>query len=139
MYTLHLKLKPSLFLTLFAVLFYIAVMMCVFMIHMLWEIESLFITLLIAHCIYILATYTLLLRAKSNVEVIQDDSGQWFLINKRGQIYKAAIRGDSVITRTILILNFTVESHHGFSTLLIARDSLDYQSFRRALVSLRGH
>ena len=137
MFALHLKLKSSLFLTLLFFSIYCAAAFALFLCHFSWKLELVLLIGLVFHFIYVIITYVWLLRAKSNVEVIEDDTGQWFLINKRGQIFKAAIRGDSVITRFILILNFTVENHHGFSTLLIARDSLDAESFRRAVVALK--
>lgn len=57
--------------------------------------------------------------------------GSWGLQNRRGEISWAILRGDSYISRFLLILNFKIEGKRGNHVLVLLPDALDKSAFRQ--------
>jgi hypothetical protein len=61
--------------------------------------------------------------------------GEVYLQNNKGEISSAILRGDSYISRFLLILNFKIEGRRFTHSIIILPDALDKSSFRQ----LRAH
>jgi hypothetical protein len=61
--------------------------------------------------------------------------GEVYLQNNKGEISSAILRGDSYISRFLLILNFKIEGRCFTHSIIILPDALDKSSFRQ----LRAH
>lgn len=64
-------------------------------------------------------------------------TGEWLLINKRGDVINATLEGDSVITNFLIIMNFKRKDKKTSSVVLFP-DALGQENFRRLSVILRN-
>lgn len=64
------------------------------------------------------------------------ETNQWQLQDNHGAIYPAELRKDHLRTRYWVLLNFQRSKPHARKSLLIPRDALDVESFRRIRVHL---
>jgi len=62
---------------------------------------------------------------------------QWWLIDYQGQSHLASLQGNSFMTAYLIILNFKINGSRVKKSVVIARDSVDRDSFRRLSVHLR--
>jgi len=69
-------------------------------------------------------------------------SDRWWLTDRRGHEYEVELKGESLVTTVLIILNFRVISSGVFTPrprLILAPDSLDANILRRLRVFLLSH
>lgn len=71
------------------------------------------------------------------VGIKTDKKNQWSLINSSGEIISAQLKGDSICTQWLVILNFRVQDVKKIYSIVILPDSLDHDNFRRLRAYLR--
>lgn len=87
---------------------------------------------------YFLHNHFSLSVTKSITKVCCNYSGEWLLTNRKGKMLNVALRGDSIITSFMVVLNFyTLSPRKKRISVIVFNDSTDKQSFRRLLVWLR--
>lgn len=108
---------------------------CVLFLDIFLWIKLGFVAVIIINFIYTLYR-NVLQHKKSIVKVWQVTSGEWQLVTHKGELLKAHLRGDSVVTRYLIILNFSLQGTWRRKTLLLFPDMFDRQTFRRLRVQL---
>ncbi len=66
----------------------------------------------------------------------EDADGEWKLQNGRGEIKSASLKGSSLVTRFLIILNFKVADQRLIFPVVLFPDTLDVSDFRRLSVYL---
>lgn len=79
--------------------------------------------------------HVLLRSAKSVVKVQQETNSSWKLWQSNGDIHCAELRGDSIVTRWFILLNFT-SGRWFVRSVLLFNDTMTVDEFRRLRVAL---
>lgn len=88
--------------------------------------------------IYTLRLHALRNSNKAIVQVQTQADGKWLLQDKQGHTYTAELRGNSIRTTLLVLLNFVLPNSRTVLSVLILPDALDTTDFRRLRVHLLG-
>ena len=111
-------------------LMHVAAMLCVFALPLKWWAYLLIAIVLLASLIYYieLSVRYRLKRSIRNIEYKNDQ--RWLLTDARQSCY-AKLLGESVVTRYMLILNFRLIDRKTRRTVIVFRDALTAEAFRK--------
>jgi hypothetical protein len=99
-----------------------------------WKIPC---TLLSLYCFKrYLYRYALLRHPQSVVAFGKQNMDEWYLKTRQGELILAKLKASSVLTSYFVLLNFYAVDNRKFS-LILFKDSLDTQNFRRLSAYLR--
>jgi toxin CptA len=85
-------------------------------------------------CVYSLIIslrHAALLASTAVLRVSVTEDGQWRLQNRAGSVMAAKLRGDSLVSRFLVILNFKLETKRRNISVILLSDSVDAHTFRR--------
>ena len=83
---------------------------------------------------YTLCQQVFRLGSKTIIKITHTD-GTWLLTDRKQQIWPAVLKNDSIRTLPLMLLNFKLANQRTKHSIIILRDSLDADSFRRLRVS----
>jgi len=120
---------------------YLMLVHCLAFISVVWVINNKLILFLCAvtfllSFMFFIRRYVLLTDDNAIVKVWQDEVGEWFLLNKKGKELAGKLMGDSVVTQSLVILNFKIEGRFLKRHVVLFSDGVDEDSFRRLRVWL---
>jgi len=75
--------------------------------------------------------------AKAIIKVIWDASDEWFLVTRSGEQMPANLVGDSFSHPRLAVLNFKIPEHFFQKRVVLLRDNVDENLFRRLRVRLK--
>lgn len=137
MFTYRYHLKSSQLLCYLLGFIYVGSIICSWYTAIPWWISSL-LTIL---CIYIgyntIYKYTFVNYPWAVNLLWQDLSGIWYLLNNQGKIHEAQLMGDSYLSSWLIIANFELLDNGKRISILITKDRLNKNEFRRLTVQLR--
>lgn len=81
--------------------------------------------------------FVLLLNPQSILGLSVNQQGQWHLMARNGDVIAAQLCGDSICSRWLVILNFTLEGLKKRTSLLIFPDSIEADHFRQLRAYLK--
>jgi hypothetical protein len=84
-----------------------------------------------------LAIHVLRNSKKAITQLRKENDGQWELKTRSGKVFSARLRGDSICTTHCVLLNFRIAGKHLPLSVVIWRDAVDNESFRRLRGQLR--
>ncbi len=76
------------------------------------------------------------------VEAVWDDNDQWLLVDKWQQTYRAHLLPTSYVHAHLAIINLRLQDQAWYSryrTIIVLRDNLDSETFRRLRIRLRWY
>jgi hypothetical protein len=132
----NLNLKPSLTFALFLLLAHIGAMVCILFLVIFWWAKLLLLLFCVASLIYWLHYQVLLKSKNSIIKLWQHSDGEWSLLNRAGQTLRAQLRGDSVVTRYWVLLNFNLVEKRKRTSVMLCADAVPTDTFRQLRVWL---
>jgi hypothetical protein len=132
----NIALKPSWIWSVFLLLMHIGAVFCILFL----AIPNLIKILLVLFCIlsfsYWFRQQVILKNKNSIVKLWQERDGEWSLLNYAGQTLRAQLRGDSVVTRYWVLLNFNLIEKRKRISVMLCPDALPTNTFRQLRVWL---
>lgn len=136
---LHLDIKfqrSKILLGMFTVLHLLAVSVLFFIDIWLWI--KILIFFLIAYSEYRICWKMLLFKASHAMQRIVFSRGDWKILDNAGQSHAVCLLGQSYLSTWLMILHFRDIESRDHHSIVLARDSMDPQIFRRLYVILRA-
>lgn len=133
--SLSLEPKASLQCSIFILILFIGAMLSLLKVNIPLILKIFGIIICLFSGSFYLRKYAWLTHKKSIVRLIAKPKGGWQLFTRDGSSYIANIRGDSLLTRWLIILNLWSRPQSRVSIVLFP-DSLDNQTLRRLRVYL---
>jgi hypothetical protein len=133
-----LELHPSKIMAAFLFFIHGGALGCTTLLALAWWAHIAFATLLIISFIFMYRHYVMLRGAKSVIRV-REEKDVWCIQTRDGHVRHGYLRGDSVVTNLVVILNFSVDpKKYKIKTVsvLVFSDSVTANEFRRLKVRL---
>lgn len=133
---IEIKPKPSKYFAIFLCTIHIGAICCIICLNIpIWLI--ILLTILTCYSFYVtLQRYALLNSNKAIIKLWKEKDNSWKLLNNKNQISNAHLRGDSFISRYLIILNFNLTKKFLATSISLCPDSLDKNILRRLRVLL---
>lgn len=131
----EIQLKPSLTLAVLLSLTHLGAMVCVVFLIIPFVIKLTLISLCGASLCYLLSRNALLLSGKAIVKIQQEKDGNWRLQQGNDKFLAAKLRGDSVVARHFVLLNF-ITGRWFVRSVLLFNDTMAADEFRKLRVWL---
>lgn len=139
MQQLNLILKLSITLSVLLIMLYVGAIVCVLVLPVYLWVKLLIIMLLCWR--FVVSARRYIWRSGANAVMhVWIENDEWYLQNALGQTWRVSLRGDSLITRQLVILNFKLEDTKKVISVPIFFDSLSkgsMQELRRHLLTTR--
>lgn len=101
-------------------------------------IKILLIILVLISLIFVISFHVIRCLPFAIVKFKSQEKNIWVLQNKRGHIFEAVLRGNSICTVYFVLLNFKVSASKFFSVIIFP-DSMGGDDFRKLRIQLRRH
>lgn len=137
MFKEKLELRPSYLLTLFFVLIHGGAIVGLLCLSLPWWFAGVLVGLCGYSLIMTTRRYALLSSTNAIVKLWPLEGEHWQLETRYGQILSTKLRGDSICSAQVVMLNFDSLGKRRSITVLLLRDSLEENSFRRLRAGLR--
>ncbi len=100
------------------------------------ELKLLLSAFVIINAIFSFNKYILLSSPHAIIGISINNQGQWHLMTRNGEVLAAQLCGDTICSRWLVILNFTLEGLKKRCSCLIFPDSIESDHFRQLRVYL---
>ncbi len=112
------------------IVLYLGALVCV-LLSMAPGVVKLAVALLCLFCLIINLRYSTLQAAAAVVSLWVTEDGLWHLQNRAGKVTEVELRGDSLVSRFLVVLNFKAGNKIRNIPVIVCSDSMDACSFRR--------
>jgi hypothetical protein len=123
--------RPSYFLAAFLLLIYLGAMLCILFLLIPWWVKIVLLCCCSIGLIVSLQKQVLFLGKKAVIKIWPEQDGKWCLLTREGEVWRAQLQGDSVVTRYFIILNFSVKEKHLRLSRILFRYEFEAERFRR--------
>jgi hypothetical protein len=143
---LQLNLHPSRYLLAFILLTHIGAMLLLLALPLQWWAMLLIECCLIGSFIYSVKKHIVRTDPKTIVKVWVDENNKWYCLQRDGETLEAKLRGDSVSSQPVVILNFDLnvldknqKPTTKKTTVLVFPDSVTKPEYRRLKAWMNSH
>jgi hypothetical protein len=142
--TLQLNLHPSRYLLAFILLSHVGAMLCLLALSLQWWAMLGIEACLVGSFIYTVQKYIMRTAPSTITKVWVDDQDKWVCLQRNKEILSVALKGDSVCSNWLVILNFEDSPDLGKRTpkkysVLVFPDSVTKTEYRRLKAWMNSH
>lgn len=122
----------------FSVLAHLGAIIAVLCVTLLWLVKIILVVIIVVSLIMFLRRHVYRNTPHAIVKLEPTNDNVWLLINKTQHSIKAVLRGNSVCSLHLVLLNFKVVDARKYFSVIILPDALSDENFRQLRIVVKG-